>query len=65
MSAELLREAAAAIRKDYTPPGASFEHAVADRLIMSADHLEGRGNGCASCVDKDIEVARAYIEECT
>lgn len=37
--------------------------AVADVLHMAADHLEGRGNPCDSCVEQAVVVARAYLGE--
>lgn len=36
---------------------------VADLLHMAADHMEGRGNPCDSCVDQAATVARAYLGE--
>lgn len=37
--------------------------AVADLVSMAADHMEGAGYPCSSCVDKTLMLARAYLGE--
>ena len=65
--ARRLRRAATLMREQHAPDHERHEmwSAMETLLFMAADHTDGRGNTCGSCVGQAVAVADAYLDAVT
>lgn len=62
VTARQMRTTAIAMREDHGPDHERHEmwSTMADLIFMAADHLDGLGNTCRSCVSQAQAVTAAY-----